>query len=65
MAPEMLKNRADHRADIYSLGVMLFECISGRLPFDSETEYGVIVRENDDPPAFPPDFHGPLRATVE
>ncbi len=65
MAPEMLKNRADHRADIYSLGVILFECLSGKLPYDSETQYGVIVRETDEPPAFPPNFHAPLRATVE
>ena len=65
MAPEMLKNRADHRADIYSLGVILFECLSGKLPYDAETQYGVIVRETDDPPVFPPGFHPPLRATVE
>ncbi|MEM7308724.1 MAG: serine/threonine-protein kinase [Planctomycetota bacterium] len=65
MAPEMLKNRADHRADIYSLGVILYECVTGRVPFGAGATSGVIVRESDDPPAFPADFPPPLRPTVE
>jgi eukaryotic-like serine/threonine-protein kinase len=65
MAPEMLKNRADHRADIYSLGVILHESIAGALPFDEEPGGGFVVREDDDPPKFAPDFPIALRAVVE
>ncbi|MCZ6596570.1 MAG: serine/threonine-protein kinase [Planctomycetota bacterium] len=65
MAPEMLKNRADHRADIYSLGVILYECLTNRLPFDMGSDYGVILRENDDPPEFPRGFPISVRPTVE
>ncbi|MCA9001165.1 MAG: serine/threonine protein kinase, partial [Planctomycetes bacterium] len=32
MAPEILRGRGDHRADIYSLGVMLYECLRGEKP---------------------------------
>lgn len=64
MAPEMLRNRGDHRADIYSLGVILYESLTFRLPFDS-SGYGVIVRETDDPPPFPADFPVNLRTVVE
>jgi eukaryotic-like serine/threonine-protein kinase len=43
MAPEQLTDApVDHRADIYALGVMLFQCLSGRLPFE-EQNYGALA----------------------
>jgi hypothetical protein len=65
MAPEMLKERADHRADIYSLGVILFECVSGSVPYDVKSNVGIVMRDKDTPPEFPSDFPGELRAVVE
>jgi len=64
MAPEMLRSRADQRADIYSLGVLLFESLTGRLPYAPTGEGGLVLREDDDPPQFPADFPEPLRAVV-
>jgi len=65
MAPEMLRNRGDHRADVYSLGVILYEILAGRLPCAAESGSGLAVREEDEPPEFPPDFPLALRAPVE
>jgi len=42
MAPEMLRRRGDHRSDIYSLGVILFECLSGEVPFQGDNEWEVL-----------------------
>jgi tRNA A-37 threonylcarbamoyl transferase component Bud32 len=65
MAPEMIRNRADHRADLYSLGVILYESLAGRLPFEAAVPGSLPVREDDRPPAFPDDFPGRCRPVVE
>jgi serine/threonine protein kinase len=46
MSPEQaLGNKSiDHRADLWSLGVMAFECICGQRPFDSEALGDLIVQ---------------------
>jgi len=65
MAPEMLRNRADHRADIYSLGVILYESLTGHLPFESDSHGGLVLREDDVPPDYPEDYPVRLRAATE
>lgn len=64
MAPEMLRNRADHRADLYSLGVILFESLTFTLPYAS-AEGAILLREDDAPPNFPSSFPPALRPVVE
>ena len=65
MAPEMLRSRADHRADIYSLGVILYESLAGALPFNPDEFGGLVLRETDDPPDFPDDFPIVARPAAE
>lgn len=65
MAPEILRGRADHRADIYSLGVLLYECVAGKPPFEPESGIGVPIRDDDTPPEFGPGFPADLRRVVE
>jgi len=64
MAPEMLRSRADHRADLYSLGVILFESLTGRAPYASSDGGTLVLREDDSPPDFPADFPERLRPVV-
>ena len=49
--PEQIEGKEiSQRSDIYSLGVMLFEVIAGRLPFTSENEFEMLKHHLDTPP---------------
>jgi serine/threonine protein kinase len=52
MAPEQamgLKD-VDHRVDIYALAVVLFECLTGTLPFEADSELRLIQMQAHSPP---------------
>ncbi len=53
MAPEMLQRRGDHKSDIYSLGVMLYECLCGDVPFKGDSEWEVLKKHEQETPKFP------------
>jgi len=55
MAPERFDaaNTADARADVYSLAVVLFECLTGRLPFSGGGVEGVAAAHRTDEPPKP------------
>jgi predicted Ser/Thr protein kinase len=50
-APEQIEGRPlDGRADVYSLGCVLFHCLAGRPPYRRETEFLVLNAHLHDPP---------------
>src|SRR5262245_35596430 len=54
VAPEQIKGEAvDGRADVYSLGCVLYECLTGEAPFRRETEVATLYAHLEDPPPVP------------
>jgi serine/threonine protein kinase len=61
MAPEQVLGRAiDGRADLYSVGVVLYRLLSGRLPFTADTAISMVQMQISEPPtpilSFRPDL---------
>ena len=70
MAPEqVLAQDVDHRADLWSFGVMLYEMLTGRLPFTADSEastlYAVVHSEPSDLREVRPELPDELHRVVE
>ena len=71
MAPELVRKgsaKSDVRADVYSMGVVLYQMLSGSVPYTADTIYNLLYKiVNEDPPclgALHPDIPPPVEAVV-
>ncbi|MGH9180413.1 MAG: protein kinase domain-containing protein, partial [Acidimicrobiales bacterium] len=54
LSPEQAQQRpVDHRTDVYSLGCLLFECLTGRPPYERATALDMLNAHVDEPPPVP------------
>jgi hypothetical protein len=69
IAPEQgLEGQSDARSDIYSLGIVLYEMLTQRTPFDADTPLAILMKHLRDPLPLPrqvnPDIPEPLERVV-
>jgi Tol biopolymer transport system component len=65
MAPEQAEGKStDHRADIFSLGVMLYELATGRRPFSGDSNLSVLSSLLKDTPKLASDVNAAVPASI-
>lgn len=66
MSPERACGRSvDERSDLYALGVVLFEMICGHVPFDADSQSGVLYAHTRDPIPDAASAFGPVPKRVQ
>jgi len=66
ISPEQVEGlEADARSDIYTLGVSLYQALTGRLPFTHETEFALMRAHLEEPPPPPSTVQPDIPAEVE
>ncbi|MFJ1705351.1 protein kinase [Kitasatospora sp. NPDC088346] len=66
LSPEQaLGKSVDARADLYSVGCMLFELLTGQLPFDGDTAFTIAYKHVQEPPPAPSSVNSSVPPAVD
>jgi serine/threonine protein kinase/Tfp pilus assembly protein PilF len=61
MSPEQVEGReVDQRSDIYSLGIILYEIVTGRVPFEGDTPFTIGIKHKSEIPKNPNEINAQI-----
>jgi len=61
MSPEQVEGKeADQRSDIYSLGIIMYEMLTGRVPFEGDTAFAIGIMQKSETPKDPREFNSQI-----
>ena len=66
MSPEQCKGEdLDARSDIYSMGIILYEMLTGQVPFQAATPVGIVLKHANEPPRPPSELREGIPVSVQ
>lgn len=65
MAPELFGGHVDQRCDVYSVGILLYQMLTGYLPFDGASDWRICLHHQETQPPLPTFYNPSLPRSVE